>query len=163
MRVLIRVGTSFACLLLSAACLGLLIGASVVLRTPGACATLAPCFLNSSYFGILVTIWWALPAWCLFLPVAIAFKDAEERRVWVIFSIGILVGPVSLVLWQMVAQRACGNSYGNSYMTCLFHSLTDPPVMLFLVLALIVGSLTTCLYVLALKILHKCVRRGESD
>lgn len=104
----------------------------------------------------IYTLMYASPAWCLYLPVVIAFKDAEGRRIWTILSVGILVGPLSLVLWS-VADRLHSV---NAWRTGLWDSIEAFPAI-FLVFAAIVGSLTTCAYVYGLKILHR--RRMRAD
>lgn len=88
----------------------------------------------------------ALPAWCLYLPVVTALKDAEGRRVWIILSGGTLIGPLSLLLWGTGVWLHSVNSQG------LWDSGVLP--VSFLVYAAIVGLLTTCAYVYGLKILH---------
>ena len=100
----------------------------------------AACFIFTAIF--------ALPAWCLFLPIVIAFKDAEERRIWGILSGGTLIGPLSLLLWDAAEWLHNVNSQG----TWLWDSGVLP--VSFLVCAVIVGFLTTCAYVYGLKILH---------
>lgn len=116
-------------------------------------------FCFSLFFGFysqtsapvfIFTLVFASPAWCLYLPVVIAFKNAEGRRIWTILSIGILAGPLTLLLWGAVDEvpRA------NTLRTGLWNFFEALPVS-FLVFALIVGSLTTCAYVFGLKILHR--------
>ena len=53
----------------------------------------------------------ALPAWCLYLPFVIAFKDAEGRRIWTILFSGILIGPVSLAFRCLIFQLRGGDPY----------------------------------------------------
>jgi hypothetical protein len=99
-------------------------------------------------FGVTMTL--ALPVWCLYLPFVIALKDAEERRIWTILFRGILIGPASLALWCLILQLRGGDP----------HTIWQgaPPGLgcnSAVILALIVGFLTTSFYVIALKVLHR--------
>ena len=96
-----------------------------------------------------ITMTFAFPAWCLYLPFVMALQDAEERRGWTLLVSGILIGPASLVLWGLILQVRGGDPQK------IWHG--NPPgfgmngAMIF---ALIVGFLTTSCYVIALKVLH---------
>lgn len=46
----------------------------------------------------------ALPVWCLFLPVVIAVRDAEEQRSRFILFSGTVIGPASVALWCIILQ-----------------------------------------------------------
>jgi hypothetical protein len=98
-----------------------------------------------------VAMTFALPVWCLYLPVVIALKDAEEGRIWTILFSGILIGPASLALWGLILQLRGGDAHQ------IWHG--DPLVGLggiaAITFALIVGFLTTSFYVIALRILHR--------
>jgi len=98
-----------------------------------------------------VTMVFALPVWCLYLPFVIAFKDAEGRQIWTILFSGILIGPVSLALWCLILQLKGGDPY------TIWHG--DPLIGLggiaAMIYAVIVGFLTTSLYLLALRVLHR--------
>lgn len=110
-----------------------------------------------AYFFITLLIAW--PAWCLFLPVVIAFKDAEKWRLWAILTTGILVGPLSLVLWDEVARL-------HRDLNAPVLGLRDPLNALGeigLVFAFVVGSLATCAYVYGLKILYDRMHRAKYD
>lgn len=135
----IRVGLWLVSLLIADFCFSLFFG--FYSRT---ISVAAPVFVFTPVF--------ASPAWCLYLLVVIAFKDAEGRRIWTILSIGILAGPLTLLLWGAV-DEVLG---ANTLRTGLWNYFQALPVS-FLVFAAIVGSLTTCAYVFGLKILH---RRG---
>lgn len=100
------------------------------------------------YFLLTLLIAW--PAWCLYLPVVITFKDAEGRRLWVILATGILVGPLSLVLWDAVARL-------HRNLKAPIVGLPDPLLALGefgIVFAFVVGFLATCAYIYGLKVLH---------
>jgi hypothetical protein len=98
-----------------------------------------------------VTIVFALPVWCLYLPFVIALKDAEARRIWIILFSGILIGPASLAFWCLILQLRGGDPY------TIWHGdpLTGLGGIAAIICALIVGFLTTSLYVLALRVLHR--------
>ena len=98
-----------------------------------------------------VTMVFALPVWCLYLPFVIVLKDAEARRIWAILFSGILIGPASLAFWCLILQIRGRDPY------TIWHG--DPLIGLggiaAMICALIVGFLTTSLYLLALRVLHR--------
>lgn len=131
-----RVGLSFGSLLLSAILFSL---------------SFTGLFRAGPFLPIFqVTMVFALPIWCLYLPFVIALKDAEARRIWAILFSGILIGPASLASWCLILQQRGGAPY------TIWHG--DPLVglggMAAIIYALIVGFLTTSLYVVALRVLH---------
>jgi hypothetical protein len=90
-----------------------------------------------------ITMKIALPVACLYLPVVIMLRDAEEGRMRVIAGSGIVIGPAYLVLRGLIAG------------TLLDQDAADPfGLVAFLVFAFIVGSVTTILYITALKLVH---------
>ena len=96
-----------------------------------------------------ITMTFALPVGCLYLPVLIGLGNSEEQRIPILLG-GILIGPVSMALWGLVLQWRGGDTH------TIWHG--DPltgvggfAVMLF---ALIVGSLTTFFYIFGLKVTH---------
>jgi O-antigen ligase len=93
----------------------------------------------------------ALPVWCLFLPVVIAIRDAEERRGRFILFSGTFIGPVSVVLWCIILQLRGNDSHTVWY--------GDPLIgvggISGGIFALIVGFLTTSFYVIGLKRLQR--------
>ncbi len=102
-----------------------------------------------------VTMMFALPAWCLYLPFVIALKDAEQGRIWIILFSGILIGPASLILWGLIPQLRGGDP------VAIWQG--DPLIggtALVMICALMVGFLTTCVYVIALKVLYRRSRRA---
>jgi hypothetical protein len=134
MHTLGRIGLWFGSLLLSVALFCLLFSGGV---------TIFPFFR--------VTVRFALPAWCLYLPLVIAIKDADEGRLRALLFIGILIGPASVVLWSLILQLR-----GSDPLT-IWHGdpLTGVGGISGSIFALIVGSLTTCFYVTALKVLYR--------
>jgi hypothetical protein len=103
----------------------------------------------------VVTSLYALPVACLYLPIVIGLKDAEERRIWIILYSGALVGPVSMALWCLVLQWRGENSHTVWY--------GDPLLgiggLAMMVFAAIVGSFTALFYVVALKVIHRRFRK----
>jgi hypothetical protein len=78
--------------------------------------TMSPLFGISRSFQVgavllifRITMGFAFPAWCLYLPLVMAFKDAEEKRLWTLLVSGILIGPASLVLWGLILQVRGGD------------------------------------------------------
>ncbi len=98
-----------------------------------------------------VTMVFALPVWCLYLPFVIALKDAEARRIWTILFSGILIGPASLAFWSLILQLRGGDPY------TIWHGdpLSGLGGIAAMIYALIVGFLTTSFYLLALRVLHR--------
>jgi hypothetical protein len=98
-----------------------------------------------------VTMTFALPVWCLYLPWVIALKDTEERRIRTILFSGTLIGPVSMAIWDLLLQLRGGDPQ------TIWHG--DPLIGIggfaTIIFAFIVGFLTTSLYVIALKVLHR--------
>jgi hypothetical protein len=104
--------------------------------------------LGSFFFVFRITMMFALPVACLYLPVVIALRDAEEGRMQIIAGVGVLIGPVSLALWVLIltalgkASIWQSDGIGFGVIPCL-------------ILASIVGFLTTMFYVIALKLIHR--------
>jgi hypothetical protein len=141
MNTLRRIGLWFGSLLLSVTLFSLLF--NVLFSGPG--------FFRVGTVLLIfrVTLIFALPVWCLYLPFVIALKNAEERRIWTILVSGILIGPASLVLWSLILQLRGGDPDTIWQGDPLAFGVSG--VMIF---ALIVGFLTTSFYVIALKVLH---------
>jgi hypothetical protein len=96
----------------------------------------------------------ALPVWCLFLPVVIAVRDAEERRSRFILFSGTVIGPVSVVLWCIILQFR-----GTDLQTVWYGDpLTGVGGISGGIFALIVGFLTTSFYVIGLRALRRRYR-----
>jgi hypothetical protein len=105
--------------------------------------------------NFLITMKIALPVACLYLPIVIMQRDAEEGRMRVIAGSGIVIGPAYLVLRGLILvmlgepgvfERDAASPFG---------------MVAVLVFAFIVGSLTTILYITALKLVHRLTRASK--
>jgi hypothetical protein len=121
--------------------------------------SLLPNWGGAIFLIFRVTMLFALPVWCLYLPFVIALKDAEERRIWTTLFSGILIGPASLSLWGFILQLGGGDP----------HKIWQgDPLIGFglnvgMIFALIVGFLTTSFYVIALMTPTSAARYGAGD
>jgi len=97
-------------------------------------------------FVFRVTMMFAFPVACLYLPVVMALRDTEEGRIWTILASGTLMGPACLVLWGFILDLG-GHAVWQSDDIGLGLGAG-------LAMALVVGFLTTVSYVTALKIIH---------
>ena len=108
----------------------------------------------SGIFPIIrVTVIFALPVWCLYLPVVIAVKDAEGQRIWAILFSGTLIGPLAMFLWSLILLLRGFNQKAVWLSDPLLGSLGGGIASM--IFALIVGFLTTSFYVVGLKILYR--------
>lgn len=141
-----RIGLLFVSLLLAIASFSLFF--SLLFSTVAAFSTI-----------FQVTIVFALPVWCLCVPVVIAVKDLEVRRVWIFFFSGSLVGPVTFGLWCLFLEFR-GYSHEG-----IWHGdpLTGLGGISGLVFSSLVGFLTTSFYVIASKILHRWSPDSQRD
>jgi hypothetical protein len=102
----------------------------------------------------LITMKFALPVACLYLPIVIMQRDAEEGRMRVIAGSGIVIGPAFIVLLALIAgirgdpHVIEGDPLAFGLVACL-------------IFAFIVGSLTTVLYITALKLVHHLTRASK--
>jgi hypothetical protein len=100
--------------------------------------------LGSFIFVFRITMIFALPVACLCLPVVIAMRDRKEGT-RIIVAAGSLIGPVCLVLWGVLREargvQAAWSSDGIGF-----------SIITVLILASIVGCLTTIFYIIALKL-----------
>lgn len=112
--------------------------------------------LGSCSGVFLFTTVLALPAWFLYLPFVLALKDAEEGRIWTILTIGTLIGPAYLAVFGVIMQLRGGNVHriwqGDGGI--------DLGIVQSLPFALAVGFLTTGLYVIGLKVIHRRATRS---
>jgi Na+-driven multidrug efflux pump len=99
-----------------------------------------------------VAMIFAFPVACLYLPLVIALKDAAKRRLWILLISGALIGPVCMAFWDAVLVLSGRESAHEAWYGDPLVGLGTPASML---LALIVGSATTILYVASLRILFK--------
>ncbi len=128
-----RLGLWFGCLVLAIAAfsifLGVPVGMDVILR---------------------ITLVFLLPAWLLCIPLIVAFKDAENARIWIILLSGAVIGPLVLVIWCIILQLRGGDAY-----TIWHGDPVAPGTSVFMAFAAIVGFVLTAIYGISLKILHR--------
>jgi hypothetical protein len=101
-----------------------------------------------------ITMMFALPVACLYLPIVIMLRDAEEGRMRIIAGTGVLIGPISLVLWGLilVARGEPSVWQGDGLGLGLVAAI---------IFASIVGFLTTMFYVVALKLIHRLMASAK--
>jgi NADH:ubiquinone oxidoreductase subunit 6 (subunit J) len=105
---------------------------------------------QAQFFGLVFrfTLIFALPVACLFLPMALACKDAKHRRFWILLISGAFVGPVTLALWFLVLVLFGQNAHELWY--------GDPLAGIggfdCIVFAFVVGTLATVAYILFLRL-----------
>jgi hypothetical protein len=97
------------------------------------------------------TMIFALPVACLYLPFLIALRNTEGQRIGIILLGGTLIGPVSIGFWGLVLQMRGGDTQ------TIWHGdpLTGLGGFIAMLFALVVGFLTTCSYILVLKVTHR--------
>lgn len=124
-----RMALALGCVFLSVAILG------VVSSVPMA--------IQSGPRDALQTLeWWpvylfcALPGWVIALPFVLFFEHADGGRAWVMLAIGTAIGPCFLLSGTMLALHGQFNWQRDGFG---------------LVLSLVIGFLTTFLYVLTLR------------
>jgi hypothetical protein len=106
--------------------------------------------------GVFVaSLLYALPVACLYLPIVIGLKDAEEHRIWIILCGGMLIGPVLIALWCFVLQWRGEDSYTVLHGDPLL-GIGGLAVMVF---SAIVGSFTALVYAIALRVIHRRFRK----
>jgi hypothetical protein len=103
--------------------------------------------LDSFIFVFRITIIFAAPIACLYLPIVVRLKDAEEGRMRIIAGSGILIGPVCLALWSLILAAQGKHSVWSG-------DGLGFGIIPILALASIVGSLTTMFYIVALKLVY---------
>ena len=115
---------------------------------------LAAGLLFSVLFGLLsggagsiflifrVSLTFAFPVGCLYLPVLLAFRNREEKRMPIILLGGILIGPASMALWGLVLEWRGFDAHMIWYGDPLI-GIGGFAAILF---AWMVGSLTTFFY-----------------
>lgn len=114
--------------------------------------SLFPCWRGGAPLIFYVTLIFALPVWCLYLPIVVALKNAEDWRMWIILVSGILIGPASVAVRGLMLLQWGGDPQE------IWHG--DPllggagGVGVGMISALIVGFLAASSYGIALKVLH---------
>jgi hypothetical protein len=127
-----RIGLWFSSLLAA----GLLFSVLFSLLSGGAGSIL------SIFLIFRVSLTFAFPVGCLYLPVLLAFRNREEKRMPIILLGGILIGPASMALWGLVLEwRGL-----DPHMIWYGDPLTGIGGFAVILFALIVGSLTTFFY-----------------
>ena len=106
-------------------------------------------------FIFAVTSIFAFPVGFLYLPVVLALKDADRERLWILLLTGIAIGPAALALWGLFLELRGENAWQGDGL-----GLGILPCML---CAIIVGSLCSVLYVLALKLLPHLLPEPKSN
>ncbi len=98
-----------------------------------------------------ITMTFALPVGCLYMPVLIVLTNTEKQRIPIVVLGGILIGPASMALWSLVLQWKGGDTH------TIWHGdpLTGVGGFVAMLFALIVGSITTFFYIFALKVTHR--------
>jgi hypothetical protein len=140
-----RIGIWFVCLLLAAALFSLVL--SLFVNSAG----LDKLWLILPIFR--VTMMCALPIWCLCLPLVIAVRDADGWKIWTILLSGSLIGPLLVGLWFLLLQMGGANPQMLWQGTPLTGWAGSSIAGMFF--AFIVGLLTSSLYLVALKVLHR--------
>jgi hypothetical protein len=97
-----------------------------------------------------ITMIFAFPVACLYLPVVIALKDATKRRPWILLVSGALIGPVCVALWSVVLLLRGVSPHEVWFGDPLLGSAGG--ALGSMIFAFIVGTLTTVLYILLLTI-----------
>jgi hypothetical protein len=108
-------------------------------------------FLEALSGVFVASLIFALPVACLYLPIVIGLKDAEEHRIWIILCSGIMIGPVSIALWCLFLEWR-GDDFHTVWYGDPLLGIGGFAVMVF---AAIVGSFTALFYVIALKVIHR--------
>lgn len=140
-----RIGLWFVCLLIAIALFTLLLSL----------------FLNGVGFGkpwfvlpiFRVTLMCALPIWCLCLPVVAMVKQPRGWRMWTFLLIGSLIGPILVGLWFLVLQVGGATPQamwqGDPIIGWVGSSIAG------MIFALIIGVLTSGLYLIGFTILYR--------
>lgn len=137
MNIPTRIGLWFGCLLVAVGLFSRLFGRFF---NPG----------GDVMFIFRITMMFALPVWFLYLPLVVKFRDAEGNRIWIILVSGILIGPLALTIWGLILQLSGGDALAIWRGDDL-----APSIGACMIFALVVGFLTTSLYGIALKVLHR--------
>jgi len=87
-----------------------------------------------------VYLLFAIPGWIIALPFVALFKSADGWRAWAILAIGTAIGPCFMLTWTLLGSRGRINWQGDGFG---------------MLASLVIGSLTTSLYVLLLKLLKR--------
>jgi hypothetical protein len=87
-----RIALWFAALLLAAlvfsACIGIYRGGPLAIR-----------------IVLQFTLFFAMPAWLLYLPLIVEFPGVTRGQLMILATVGILIGPASLIAWNLILPR----------------------------------------------------------
>jgi hypothetical protein len=101
-------------------------------------------------FIMRITLIFALPAWLLYLPLVVAYSNATGRELRNLLIVGFLIGPASLA-----ALAAINLLRGMSFQSVWNGDPLTGGMAGMMSCAVIVGSLTTIFYVIALRFLQR--------
>jgi len=124
-----RIGLALGCMFLSIAILGVVSTVPLALRY-------GPRQALPTLQMLPVYLLFAFPGWVISFPFVLFFKHADGWRAWVMLAIGTAIGPAFMLTWTMLAVGGPWTWQANG------GALT---------LSLIIGFLTTFLYVLSLR------------
>ena len=96
------------------------------------------------------TLFFAMPAWLLYLPVLVKFPGVTRRQLWILAIAGILIGPASLIAWNIILPSPAQSTHSFSVGDVVWRGRG-----LMMMQAAIVGSLTTVFYLAALRLLQR--------
>jgi hypothetical protein len=107
--------------------------------------------MGSVVFVFRITMIFAFPAWCLYLPFIFFLRDADGRRSAMLLLTGILIGPAALIVWDL-SHLLMGEDLFQGFWN------GDPEAGMGagydMIFASVVGFLTSAIYVLFLKFVH---------
>jgi hypothetical protein len=122
----------------------------------------SPGYWMQALYGVFrITMIFAFPVACLYLPVVIVLRDAAKRRLWIVLVSGALIGPVCMALLSIV-QLMEGQSvhevlYGDPLLGSTGGAVGT------MIEAFIVGTFTTVLYIVLLRIRMRFVAANCSS
>jgi hypothetical protein len=108
--------------------------------------------MGSVVFVFCITMMFAFPVWCLYLPFIFSLRDVEGWRSALLLLAGILIGPAALTVWGLIHLPMGENLFQRFWDG-------DPETSgggggYFMIFASVVGFLTSAIYVLFLKFAH---------
>jgi hypothetical protein len=106
--------------------------------------------LQSFLVVLKVTTILALPVWLLCLPFVVLFKDAEQRRPWIMVMSGTLIGPACLIILGLILQLA-----GRDAHMIWQGDGIDLGIVPSIPFALGLGFLSASLYVIGLRVISR--------
>jgi hypothetical protein len=140
-----RIGWWFVCLLVAVALFSLLLSLWLAIAGSAKVGLVVPIFR--------ITMMCALPVWCLCLPLVIALKNMEGSRIWIVLLAGGLIGPLLVGFWFLILQM--GGAHQQTFWQggpLIGWAGSGIAGMIF---AFIVGLLTSSLYVVVFRVIHR--------